>query len=53
VKTPVEGLYISNSTQVYPELNNGESITRLAGQVIDVLLKDLADSPTAAPVRAH
>lgn len=40
VKTPVERLYIANTAMVYPELNNGESGTRLAVRVADQVLAD-------------
>jgi protoporphyrinogen oxidase len=32
VASPVRGLYLSNTVMVYPELNNGESVTRQAAR---------------------
>lgn len=40
VRTPVERLYLSNTVMVYPALNNGESVTRLARQVAEMVLED-------------
>jgi protoporphyrinogen oxidase len=40
IKTPVTGLYMSNSVMVYPDLNNGESITRLAARTVETVLSD-------------
>jgi protoporphyrinogen oxidase len=47
VKTPVQRLYMANTAMVYPELNNGESGTRLAGSVAETIL---ADAQTYADV---
>jgi protoporphyrinogen oxidase len=41
IKAPVDGLYLSNSAMVYPDLNNGESVTRLASRTVDAMLNDL------------
>ncbi|MBN1284724.1 MAG: NAD(P)/FAD-dependent oxidoreductase [Anaerolineae bacterium] len=41
-RTPVERLYLSNTVMVYPDLNNGESVTRLAGKVAARVLEDAA-----------
>ena len=41
IKTPIERLYMSNTVMVYPDLNNGESITRLAAKTAGVVLEDL------------
>ncbi len=38
IETPVRGLFMSNSAMVYPELNNGESITRLARRSVEQVL---------------
>lgn len=40
VKTPVERLYLANTAMVYPDLNNGESSTRLAARVADLVLAE-------------
>lgn len=56
IETSVAGLYISNSAMVYPELNNGESITRLAERVVKVVAAQVSPAPAAreaAPVAAQ
>ncbi len=42
IKTPVNNLYLANTTQVYPALTNGESVVRHAQAVARVVA---ADSP--------
>ena len=37
-ETPVKDLYLVNAAQIYPELTNGESVTRHARKAADVLL---------------
>lgn len=51
IATPVERLYMSNSAMVYPELNNGESITRLAAKTVSIVLDELREvtAPHAVP----
>ncbi len=53
IRLPVAGLYISNSVQVYPDLNNGESITTLASRTAALVLEDLAGMPARQPERAR
>jgi len=36
--TPVENLYLANTSQIYPELVNCESVVRLAGRVSEAIL---------------
>ena len=38
VKTPVEGLYLSTTAQIYPALTNGESVTRHADTSAKIIL---------------
>jgi hypothetical protein len=38
VQSPVDGLYVATTAQIYPSLTNGESIVRHARHVADVLL---------------
>ncbi len=40
IKTPVKNLYLANAAQIYPELTNGESVTRHARQALQVMLPD-------------
>ncbi|MCS6911296.1 MAG: hypothetical protein NZM11_12135 [Anaerolineales bacterium] len=37
IKTPVAGLYLATTAQIYPALTNGESVTRHARQVAELL----------------
>lgn len=47
IRTPVERLYLSNSAMVYPDLNNGESITRQASKVANIVVSDLVSEPAS------
>lgn len=49
VKTPVEGLYLATTAQIYPALTNGESVSRHAHQAAQAIL---GESPAAMPVAA-
>jgi protoporphyrinogen oxidase len=40
IKTPVERLYMGNTVMIYPELGNGEAVTRFAMKVADQVLAD-------------
>jgi protoporphyrinogen oxidase len=37
IKTPVEGLYLATTAQIYPALTNGESVSRHARQAAQVI----------------
>ncbi len=39
VQTPVEGLYLSTTAQIYPALTNGESVTRHAAASAEIIMK--------------
>ncbi len=41
IKTPVSNFYMANTAMVYPDLNNGESVTRLAARVADMVVTEL------------
>ncbi|MGQ0604437.1 MAG: NAD(P)/FAD-dependent oxidoreductase [Anaerolineales bacterium] len=43
IKTPIDGLYLATTAQIYPALTNGESVSRHARQTADMLLA--ADHP--------
>lgn len=49
IQTPVAGLYMGNTVMVYPELNNGESVTQLAGRVAETIGHGV--SAAALPVK--
>jgi protoporphyrinogen oxidase len=38
--TPVENLYLVNAGQIYPELTNGESVTRHARKAVEIVGED-------------
>ncbi len=50
VKTPVEGLYLATTAQIYPALTNGESVSRHARQAAQIILEE---SPAAAPMASE
>src|SRR5258706_1428775 len=41
IKSPVERLYMGNTVMIYPDLGNGEAVTRFAQKVIDQVLADV------------
>ncbi|MBL8161713.1 MAG: NAD(P)/FAD-dependent oxidoreductase [Anaerolineae bacterium] len=41
IKTPVEHLYMGNTVMIYPELGNGEAVSRFASKVADQVLADV------------
>jgi protoporphyrinogen oxidase len=41
IVTPVQNLFMSNTVMVYPDLNNGESVTSLARRVVEVVKRSL------------
>lgn len=43
IKTPVERLYMGNTVMIYPELGNGEAVSRYAMKVAEQVM---ADAPT-------
>ena len=52
--TPVEGLYLATTAQIYPALTNGESVTRHAATVATLVAggrAPAATAPAAAPPR--
>ena len=40
LRTPIQGLYLANTTQIYPEDRGTNYSVRLGKQVVDMLLKD-------------
>jgi protoporphyrinogen oxidase len=51
IKTPVENLYMGNTVMIYPDLGNGEAVTRFASKMADELLQTLVrkGQPAQAP----
>jgi protoporphyrinogen oxidase len=42
METPVRHLYLANTAMVYPDLNNGESVTMLAAKLADLVHEQMA-----------
>jgi protoporphyrinogen oxidase len=40
IQSPVERLYMGNTVMIYPDLGNGEAVTRFAHKVIEKVLED-------------
>ena len=40
VKTPIENLYLSTTSQIYPALTNGESVSRHARESTEIILQE-------------
>lgn len=38
IKTPVEGFFMGNTVMIYPDLGNGEAVTRFAHKVVETVL---------------
>ncbi|MCB9449950.1 MAG: NAD(P)/FAD-dependent oxidoreductase [Anaerolineaceae bacterium] len=49
VQTPVDRLYMGNTVMIYPELGNGEAVTRYAAKLADQVIAD-APNWAAQPV---
>lgn len=47
--TPIPGLYLVTTAQIYPQLTNGESVTRHARQAAEVIAADAIGGDAAAP----
>ena len=55
IKTPIDGLYLATTAQIYPALTNGESVVRYAQHAAQTFLLDHAPSRVpgqAEPLRA-
>jgi protoporphyrinogen oxidase len=53
LRTPVEGLYLANTTQIYPE-DRGQNYSLLLGErVADLVISDSAARPAPLPSVAH
>jgi len=47
IKTPIDGLYMGNTVMIYPDLGNGEAVTRFADKMVAEIL------PSLKPVAVH
>ncbi len=41
VRTPIKRLYLATNAQIYPTLTNGESVSRKAREVVELLIADM------------
>jgi hypothetical protein len=48
IKTPIEQLYLATTAQIYPQLTNGESVTRHARQTAQLILQENPASAVAS-----
>lgn len=44
IRSPIDGLYIGNTAMIYPELSNGESVTRFAQKVAGEIVQSIFSS---------
>ena len=53
IQTPVDRLYMGNTVMIYPDLGNGESVSRYAIKVVEQLTADARNwkSETRTPVQ--
>jgi hypothetical protein len=40
VQTPIKNLYLATNAQIYPTLTNGESISRKAREIADLVINE-------------
>jgi len=40
VQTPIKNLYLATSAQIYPTLTNGESISRKAKEIAELIVAE-------------
>lgn len=40
IQTPIQGLYMGNTAMIYPDLSNGESVTRFTEKMIETISKE-------------
>lgn len=52
VQTPINGLYLSTTAQIYPALTNGESVTQHAAQSAVTIMTSLNAEKSTAPAAA-
>jgi protoporphyrinogen oxidase len=50
LETPIQGLFLATTAQIYPGLTNGESVTRHASEAADRILATLPRQPAMAPI---
>ena len=49
IKTPIKNLYLATTSQIYPDLTNGESVSRHARKAAEIVLQDVsASSPESS-----
>lgn len=50
IKTPVAGLYMGNTVSIYPDLGNGEAVTRLAVRMAEQVLGEVGEPPNSKAI---
>jgi protoporphyrinogen oxidase len=53
LRSAIDGLYLANTGQIYPQLTNGESVCAFARQVAGQVAGDVAARPARAPAVAE
>lgn len=53
VRTPVQDLYLATTSQIYPALTNGESVSRHASDAAEMIVKDLSTRVSSAPAQVQ
>jgi protoporphyrinogen oxidase len=53
IQTPVKNLYLANTGQIYPDLTNGESVTRHARRAAETILGHAQPVSLGAPAAHH
>ncbi len=51
IRTPVRNLYLATTAQIYPQLTNGESVSRHARHTSQVILEDLRAAAEPVPLK--
>ncbi len=52
IQTPIRGLFLSTTAQIYPGLTNGESVTRHAGRTAERILATMVGAAQSARVHS-
>lgn len=53
VRTPVQDLYLATTSQIYPALTNGESVSRHANDAAEMILSDMKARATTKSTQAQ
>ncbi len=53
VRTPIQDLYLATTSQIYPALTNGESVSRHASDVAATIVQDFIEAIPSAPIQVQ